>query len=464
MKRILSNQVSNFISKKIKIVGWVQAQRNHGKLIFIDLRDRKGIVQVLFLPNNKELYKKANLLKPEWVVQIEGIVNKRPKEMENPKIESGNVEILAENLEILNEAKTLPFEIEDTSKINEELRLKYRYLDLRSKRMQENLRQRMKIINFMREFMIKEDFVEIETPNLTKGTPEGAREFVVPSRLQWGKFYVLPQSPQQFKQLLMVAGIEKYFQIARCFRDEDPRGDRQPEFTQFDLEMSFVEEEDILNLIEKLMIEMVKKLLPDYQITEIPFPRISYEESLKKYNSDKPDLRKDKNNSKELAFVWILNFPLFEYSETEKKIVSLHHPFTSPKDKDISLLNSDPLKVKAKAYDIVLNGYEIGGGSIRIHKRDLQNKIFKILDLKEEEIQKRFGHMLEAFEYGAPPHGGIALGIDRVVAIIQNESSIREVISFPKTGDGRDLTMGAPSDIAKKQLEELGIKIVKKKR
>lgn len=461
MERVLSDQISKFVGQKAKISGWVGARRDHGKLIFIDLRDRKGLTQVVFIPKDKELYAKANLIRPEWVVEIEGIVNNRPKGMENPKIDSGHVEILAEKLEILNEAKTLPFEIGDTTKISEELRLKYRYLDLRSERMQKNLKTRTNIITFFRNFLIENDFVEVETPDLTKGTPEGAREYVVPSRLQPGKFYVLPQSPQQFKQLLMVAGFERYFQIVRCFRDEDPRGDRQPEFTQLDIEMSFISEEDILKVIEEMLIKTVNILLPDYKILKVPFPRIDYDEAIKKYKSDKPDLRQDKNNPKELAFAWVLNFPLFEYSETEKKLVSAHHPFTSPKDEDIEMLDSEPKKVKARAYDIVLNGYEIGGGSIRIHKRELQNKIFEILGLKEKEINARFGHMLEAFEYGAPPHGGIALGIDRIIAIIQNESSIREVIAFPKTGDARDLMMGAPSEISKGQMKELHLKIEK---
>lgn len=464
MERILTDQISKFIGQKIKIIGWIKTRRDHGKIIFIDLKDRKGLVQIVFLSKDRELYKKANSLRSGWVIKVEGVVNNRPKGMENVDIPSGNVEVLAENLEILNEARTLPFDTEDTLKINEELRLKYRYLDLRNERMQNNLKMRAKIINFFRNFLIEKDFIEIETPYLTKGTPEGAREYVVPSRLQPGKFYVLPQSPQQFKQLLMVAGLEQYFQVARCFRDEDPRGDRQPEFTQLDIEMSFIEEKDILSLIEEMLIKLTEALLPDYKITKIPFPRIDYNEAIKKYNSDKPDLRKDKNNPKELGFGWILNFPLFEYSETEKKLVSAHHPFTSPKDEDVKLLNSDPEKVKAKAYDIVLNGYEIGGGSIRIHKRELQNEIFKILGLKEKEIKERFGHMLEAFEYGAPPHGGIALGIDRIIAIIQNELSIREVIAFPKTGDARDLMMGAPAEISKDQLKELHIKIIKGKK
>jgi len=304
--------------------------------------------------------------------------------------------------------------------------------------------------------------LEIETPNLTKGTPEGAREFVVPSRKHPGKFYVLPQSPQQFKQLLMVAGLERYFQIARCFRDEDSRGDRQPEFTQLDVEMSFVEEEDIFNIIESMVIGLVEKIFPNKKITKIPFPRLDYDEMMAKYNSDKPDLREDKNNPDELSFAWVVNMPLLEYSETDKKWVSSHHPFTSPKNTDPKSLDTDKLgEVKAKAYDLVLNGYEIGGGSIRIHNRQLQNKMFEILGVELKDIEARFGHMLKAFEYGAPPHGGIALGLDRLMMILMNEQSIREVMAFPKTGDDRDLLMGAPSEINKAQLKELHIEIKK---
>jgi aspartyl-tRNA synthetase len=326
--------------------------------------------------------------------------------------------------------------------------------------MKNNLQLRHQIITGLRHYFNQQGFWEIETPYITKGTPEGSREFIVPARLVPGEFYVLPQSPQQFKQLLMVSGVEKYYQVARCFRDEDQRGDRQAEFTQFDLEMSFIEQEDILQLIEGALIEMVKAAAPHKKILQTPFPRLSYAEAMAKYGCDKPDLRQDKNDPDELAFCWVLDFPLFEYSETEKKLVASHHPFTAPQPADIPLLDNEPQRVKAWAYDVVLNGNEVGGGSIRIHQRDLQNKIFQLLGLAEKEISERFGHILEAFEYGAPPHGGLALGLDRLVMILANEPSIREVIAFPKTGDSRDLMMGAPSSLPEKTLQEANIKAV----
>ena len=447
----------------MKISGWVNVRRDHGKLIFIDLRDRSGILQVVFSGANKDLWKSADTLRPEWVVSIEGPIKERPENLKNPKIETGNIELEAEVLEILNESKTPPFEIGQKDKINEELRMEYRYLDLRDPKMQKNLLKRSEVLQFLSNYLKENNFVEIETPSLTKGTPEGAREFVVPSRKHPGKFYVLPQSPQQFKQLLMVAGFERYFQIPRCFRDEDSRGDRQPEFTQLDIEMSFVEEDDVMNLIEEMMVELVKNIFPEKKISKKPFPSIDYDEVMAKYKTDKPDLRKDKNDPNELAFAWIVNIPLFEYSETEKKWVSSHHPFTAltvaSAEEDSAM--EHPENLKARAYDLVLNGCEIGGGSIRIHKRELQNKIFEILGLKTPEIETRFGHMLKAFEYGAPPHGGIALGLDRILMILMNESSIREVIAFPKTGDDRDLLIGAPSDISESQLKEIHIKCTK---
>ena len=477
MKRIFINETISKIGEKVKVSGWVNARRDHGKLIFIDLRDRTGLLQVVFNSANKDLWKLADALRPEWVVSIEGLVKKRPENLRNSKIETGNVELEAEVLEVLNESKTPPFEIGDKSKIGEELRMEYRYLDLRDPKMQKNLEKKSEVLRFLNNYLKEQKFIEIETPDLTKGTPEGAREFVVPSRKHSGKFYVLPQSPQQFKQLLMVAGLERYFQIARCFRDEDSRGDRQPEFTQLDIEMSFVEEDDVMNLIEETLINLIKKIFPEKKILKKPFPRVDYDEAMVKYKTDKPDLRKDKNNSNELAFAWVVNMPLLEYSETEKKWVSSHHPFTTPADssakalasaealakegKSVELDMNHPEKMKAKAYDLILNGYEIGGGSIRIHKRELQNKIFEILGLKTSEIEARFGHMLKAFEYGAPPHGGIALGLDRLMMILMNESSIREVIAFPKTGDDRDLLMVAPSEINDKQLKELHIEIKK---
>ncbi len=323
--------------------------------------------------------------------------------------------------------------------------------------MKNNIILRHKVVKFCRDWLDKRGFLEIETPYLTKGTPEGAREYVVPSRLHKGKFYVLPQAPQQFKQLLMIAGFEKYFQFARCFRDEDPRADRQPEFTQLDLEMSFVEENDILNFIEELFIDLIKNIFPSKKITQIPFPRISYKEAIEKYKTDKPDLRKDKKDRDELSFCFIVDFPLFELQEG--KLVAKHNPFTKPKEEDLDLLDKNPEKVLAHQYDFVCNGYELGGGAIRINQRSLQEKIFKILGLKEKEIKNKFSHLLEALEYGAPPHGGIAIGLDRLVAVLANEPNIREVIAFPKTSDAKDIMMGAPSEIDEEQLKELGIKI-----
>lgn len=440
------------------IKGWVHSRRDMGKIIFIDLRDRTGIVQVVFVSGST--YDLAKTLRGEYVVAIKGTVQKRPEKTINPRVATGAVEILATDLEILNESRTPPFELDkDTSNVNEETRLKYRYLDLRSERMRGNLILRDKVIGFFRDYMRENGFIEIETPILVKGTPEGAREFVVPSRLHAGKFYVLPQSPQQFKQLCMVAGIERYFQIARCFRDEDQRGDRQPEFTQLDFEMSFVEREDILDYTEKMFIEMTRGIAPDKKISVMPFPRLTYAEAMKKYNTDKPDLRRDKNNPNELAFCWILDFPMFEKLD-DGTIQAMHHPFCDVHPDDVAKLDSDIMSVRANAYDLVLNGYELSSGSIRIHKRELQNKIFQLLGLSEKEIQEKFGHMLEAFEYGAPPHGGFAPGIDRIVMILANEPNIREVIAFPKTGDARDPMMNAPSEISEKQIKELHIKVV----
>jgi len=452
------------LNQKVKLAGWVHARRDHGKIIFIDLRDRSGLVQVVFTPDKKKIYQEAQLLRPEYVVAIEGKVSRRPKGLENPKIETGNVEVQADKLDILASAKTLPFEITKDTKANaEEIRMKYRYLDLRSQRMQNILKLRHKVIKFIRDYLDEKGFWEIETPILTKSTPEGARDYLVPSRPHKGKFYALPQSPQQYKQLLMVAGVEKYFQIARCFRDEDPRGDRQPEFTQLDLEMSFVTQDDILNLIEDLYIKMVKAVAQEKKITKIPFPRLSYDDVMKKYHSDKPDLRKSASGGKkdpnELAFAFIIDWPQFFYNKDEKRWDPHHHIFTSPRKEDLPLLDKDPGKVRSWQHDLVLNGTEIAGGSIRITDPLIQAKVLQLVGISKEEIKKRFGHMLTAFEYGVPPHGGIAPGIDRFVTILSNETSIREVIAFPKTGDGRDFMMDAPSDIDQKQLRELHLKI-----
>jgi len=449
MNRVPIEQTTKYIGKKVKVAGWVNSRRDHGKIIFIDLRDRSGLLQVVF---PAEVSKLAENLRSEWVIAVEGIIKKRPAGMINPNLLTGKIELKAEKLEILNKSKALPFDLSN-EKTSEEMRLKYRYLDLRKERMKENLIFRHRVVKSIRDYLDKKGFIEVETPALTKSTPEGARDFLVPSRLHRGEFYALPQSPQQLKQLLMVSGFEKYFQIVRCFRDEDLRGDRQPEFTQLDLEISFPTQKDILALIEEMMIGIVK--MAGKKLTFKPFKVLDYDETMKKYKTDKPDLRK---NPDELCFVWIINWPLFEWNKGEKRWDPMHHVFTSPKAEDIPLLDKDPSKVRSWQHDLVLNGHEIAGGSIRIHDPEIQKKVFKLVGLKDREIKSRFGHLLRAFQYGTPPHGGIALGIDRLIMILRNEPSIREVIAFPKTGDGRDLTMEAPSKVDPKQLKELGIK------
>lgn len=463
--RILNKETIKYSGKEVKVCGWANTVRLHGKIIFIDLRDRSGILQVVCTPKMEQVYKLAKTVKPEWVICFEGLIKPRPEAMKNPKIETGEIELEARKLEILSEAETLPFAIDTPGyEVNEEKRLKYRYLDLRRPRLARNLLMRQKAIQFMREFLQKEDFIEVETPILTKSTPEGARDFLVPSRVCSGKFYALPQSPQQYKQLLQIAGVEKYFQIARCFRDEDPRADRQAEFTQLDIEMSFVSQEEILALTQRLFIELVQALFPEKRIKEIPFPRITYQEVMARYRSDKPDLRANKNDPDELAFAFIVNFPMFEWRKEEKRLDAVHHPFTRPQTEDIKELKKNPEKVLAFQYDLVLNGYEIGGGSLRSYRPEVLEAVFEIMGHKKPEIRERFGHLLEAFGYGVPPHGGIAPGIDRFLAILLKEPNIREVIPFPKTGDSRDLMMDAPSHVQEKQLTELSIRIAKKKK
>lgn len=569
---------SSFIGKKICLAGWVHRIRHHGSLIFVDLRDRSGIVQLVFNPSvSQEAYNIADSLGIEWVIIIEGIVRERPEGMKNPKIKTGDIEIEVSNIRIENTSKSLPFNLWNNKEVDENIRLRYRYLDLRREKMQRNLLLRHKLFLAIRNFLDKKGFIEIETPNLIVSTPEGARDFIIPSRLQKGKFYALPQSPQLFKQLLMVAGFDKYFQIARCFRDEDLRADRQPEFTQLDLEMSFIDQEDIFKLIEELFFHVLNEVF--LLEIKIPFPRLSYEEAQETYGTDKPDLRYDMkimdfteifsslplnfiqkitseggnikgiilkniqpsrkdweiieekskyygasgiiwfsktagelrssikkyinetfenrfNNSIPLKdgdslillagnkneilkilgrlrldlcelfkikpqdglyFLWVTDFPLFEIDKETGRIIAEHHPFTSPKEEDLELIEIDPLKVKAQCYDLVLNGVELGSGSIRIHKREIQEKIFKILNLSKEEVEKRFGFLLEAFEYGAPPHGGIALGLDRIIAILTKSNSLREVIAFPKTQSGTCLLTGAPSEVDPQQLKEVHI-------
>ncbi len=565
------------VGKDVTLMGWVHSRRDLGKLIFVDLRDREGITQVVFDPQvSQSAYEKAKQLKDEYVIAIKGKVDRRVKGQENPKLVTGEIEVKVESLKILNSSDILPFQIHGAVDGSETLRLKYRYLEMRRHEVMEVFRLRHKIASFIRNYFDKKGFIEVETPFLTKSTPEGARDYLVPSRVHKGKFYALPQSPQLFKQILMIAGFDRYYQIVRCFRDEDLRADRQPEFTQVDVEMSFVDEEDVMGVFEEMIKRLFKKVL-DYEV-KTPIPRLSYEDAIERFGSDKPDLRfgmeihditeplkesefkiflnvisaggrikaiklkdqgfsrkeldgiseevknygasgilwarvikdgwqspvkkyvqdekkkeinqildakegdlilmiADKNDvatkalgmlrcslarrlglleKEKFDFVWIKNFPLLQYNEEEHRLEPMHHPFTSPLDEDIELLEKEPLKVKAKAYDLVLNGQEIGGGSIRIHNLELQNKIFKIIGISEQEAQKKFGFFLEALRYGAPPHGGMALGFDRLVAIMTGKESIREVIPFPKTTSAICPLTGAPSEVDEEQLRNFG--------
>jgi len=567
------------IGREIILQGWVQRVRDHGGLIFIDLRDREGIVQTVVNPEKQpEVFKLAESVRPEYVIEVKGTVEHRPEGTENPNLRTGEVEVHVDSLEILNTSLTPPFPIQDGITTDEMVRLKYRYLDLRRPEMQQRLILRHRVIKMMRDYMDSLGFVEVETPVLIKSTPEGARDYLVPARLYPGRFYALPQSPQQLKQLLMVSGLDKYFQIAKCFRDEDPRADRQPEFTQLDLEMSFVKKEDIFDVVEPLMIQIFEQLSTK-RIKFKPFPRLTYADVINRYGTDKPDLRFgmelfditdiaknvefqvfknaaqvkgicaegcagysrgqiddltelakkwgakglvtiaiteegvkspsakflkeeemraiiDRAQAKTgdllmlvadqpktvaevlaqlrlemgnrlglrddsvLAFAWIVDFPLFEWNEDENRWDSSHHPFTMPNEEDLPLLDSDPGKVTSQAYDLVCNGSELASGSIRIHRRDIQNKVFRLLNLSDEDIQARFGHMLEAFEYGAPPHGGIAPGIDRLLTLITDDDNIRQVMAFPKTATGVDPMTGAPSQVDEEQLKELHIRVV----
>lgn len=569
------------IGQKVTVAGWVHRRRDHGGLVFVDLRDRTGILQAVFNPQEqKEAYEIAKELKNEYVVKVTGTVRPRPEGTENPDIPTGFVELNSERVEILNTSRPLPFLVEDNTTADELTRLKYRYIDLRRPSLQKNFIIRHRIAQIVRNYLSENGFLEIETPFLTKSTPEGARDFLVPSRLNPGTFYALPQSPQLFKQILMVAGFDKYFQIVKCFRDEDLRADRQPEFTQIDLELSFIEREDIFNLIEGLLFKIFKEIV-GIEI-KVPFDKIPYDDVMLRYGEDKPDRRfglelsdvtdvfgktkfkvlesviekkgivkglnlpqkanitrseidsvvelaksfgaggllwfkvlenglespvvkyleknevemlRERFNAKpgdlillvagdfstvntalsrlrnhfgremklidnnRFDFLWVVDFPLFEYSEEEKKITAVHHPFTSPRDEDIPLLEDQTLKVKAKAYDVVLNGTELGGGSIRIHKKEIQERVFKILGISESDARLKFGFLLDALEFGAPPHGGIALGMDRLVAIICGANSIRDCIAFPKTQKAYCPMSDAPNVVDPKQLKELHIKL-----
>jgi len=462
MKPYFIEETVNKIGKKVELYGWVDTKRDHKKIVFIDLRDRSGIIQLV---GTGEQFKSIST---EYVLKIKGLVKKRPEKLVNPKLVTGEIEVEVDSVEVLNESEPLPIPIDTAGyEIDEEIRLKYRYLDLRRTRMQKNLIQRSQSTTFIRNYLTKQDFIEVETPILTKATPEGARDFLVPSRLQKGNFYALPQSPQQYKQLLMVAGVERYFQLARCFRDEDPRADRAyGEFTQLDLEMSFVDQKDIMELTEDLFTKLIAEIFPEKYFTQTPWPRLSHKEVMEKYGTDKPDLRKDKNDPNELAFSWTIDFPLFtEQSEEDffhgsgkAKFAPSHHMFTSPNMEDIKLLDSNPMKVRGLQHDMVLNGFEVGGGSIRIHNAEIQKKVFDLIGFSKEQKQQ-FDHMLTAFQHGVPPHGGIAPGIDRLLMVIKAEPSLREVVPFPASSGGRTAVMDAPSEPTKEQLKELGIKV-----
>jgi len=450
-------------NQEVTLSGWVNSVRSAGKnIMFIDLRDRYGITQVIIL---KDLIEKLDFLKDlrnEYVIKVKGKVQVKPKA--NPNLSTGEIEVLTSEIEILNKADELPVEVSGELKANEETRLKYRYLDLRRSEHLENFIFKQNIVHALREYLNTKDFLDVDTPMLARSTPEGARDFLVPSRLHKGEFYALPQSPQVYKQTLMVSGFDRYYQLAKCLRDEDLRGDRQPEFTQLDLEMSFITKEDIQELFEGMLKYIFKKVLN--LDLETPFPHISYKDSMSEYKCDKPDIRKDKNNKQEFAFVWVDNFPLFEFNETEQRIVSAHHPFTQATDEDWKKLDScktkeDYLSLYSESFDLVLNGVELGSGGMRIHKPEKQKKIFSILGLSDQEAKEKFGFLLDAFRYGAPPHGGFAIGIDRLLMLLKGKDSIKDFIAFPKTKSGVALMENSPNTVSDKQLKDVFIKVDK---
>ena len=494
--------------RRAVLQGWVHRRRDHGGLIFIDLRDRYGTTQVVFNPSaSAATHELAGALRAEYVVSVAGTVSRRPSGTENPNLPTGDVEVAAESLVLLNAARTPPFYINEDAPVEEGLRLKYRYLDLRRAALRDTIVLRHRVVKHMRDFLDARDFVEIETPILTRSTPEGSRDFLVPSRLHAGEFYALPQAPQQFKQLLMVAGMDRYFQIARCFRDEDQRADRQPEFTQLDLEMSFVDEGDVTGTIEALYLEIAERF-SEKRLLFRPFPRLTYAEAMARYGTDRPDLRfgleledvsellgasgfgvepgdlialvadqpavtaevlhrlRDHLGARlgladpnVLAFCWVVDFPLLERDEERDAWTFTHNPFCAPKDDDVGLLDSDPGAALSKQYDLICNGFEVGGGSVRIHARALQQRIFGLMGYTNAQIEEQFGTILEALEYGAPPHGGIATGLDRLIAIMASADSIRDAIAFPKNQAAADLMMGAPSPVEAAQLSELHVRL-----
>ena len=473
MERTYIGDAGAHAGETVLLKGWIDVRRDQGKLVFFDFRDMTGYIQGVILPNRAEAMAEAvKDARAETVVAVEGIVNKRPERNVQADKQNGDIELEITGLTILNKAEVLPFEINtDTKDINEETRLKHRYLDLRSARMQRNMRKRDEVQKYIRDFLHTEKFIEVETPILTKSTPEGARDYVVPSRLYPGHFYALPQSPQQYKQLLMTGGIERYFQFAKCMRDEDGRGDRQPEFTQLDMEMSFVARDDVMQVNESLLIDIVTKLFPEKKIQEIPFPRISYKDAMEQYGNDRPDIRADKNDSNLLAFCWVVDFPFFESTsksdnpDAQGEWTYTHNPFSRPIEEHMTnLMNKENIgDILTTQYDICLNGFEIGGGSIRNHSFEALAKVFELLGHSVDTIEKDFGHMLQAFKVGTPPHGGIAWGFDRLMMLLLDEANIREVMAFPKTGEGRDPMMNAPSTISDKQTEELHIVLKKQK-
>lgn len=453
----MSKDTPAHVGKEVLLQGWVGARRDHGKIMFLDLRDRSGIVQLV---STKEL----GDARPEDVVEVVGVVKERPASMVNPKIPTGTVEMDVKELRILSKARELPFPIDTDGKdINEDVRLKYRYLDLRRGRLQRNIRLRSTFVDLVRQYLFSQDFTEIETPMLSKSTPEGSRDFLVPSRIQPGKFYALPQSPQQYKQLLMVAGFERYFQIARCLRDEDLRADRGFEHSQIDIEMSFVDREAVMAMDEAMMTSVMESL--GYTIKQKPFPVVTYAQAMKEYGADKFDMRSQEEKEKGiLAFAWVVDFPFFEKNQ-EGAWTFTHNPFSSPKQEHVEwLLNKQNIgEILTTQYDLVCNGCEVGGGSIRSHEPALLESVFEVMGYEKEKIREQFGHMLEAFTYGVPPHGGLAHGIERLLMTITQEPFLREVVAFPQSASGKTSVMDAPSEVTPEQLSELGITIRKKK-
>ncbi|MBP6949213.1 MAG: aspartate--tRNA ligase [Candidatus Pacebacteria bacterium] len=465
MSRIYIKDVSEHIGEEIVVKTWVDVRRDQGKMVFLDLRDMTGKVQAVVLPNHTEALEVAQKVRPEWVLSVTAKVNKRPEKNIKVGVIGGDVELEVLAIEVLNEATTPAFDIStDGYEVGEEVRLEYKYLDQRRSRIQRNIRTRHKVIATIRSYFNDRGFVEVDTPLLTNPTPEGSRSYLVPSRVHQGTFYALPQSPQQYKQLLMAGGVERYFQIAKCMRDEDTRGDRQPEFTQMDLEMSFVEREDVMKINEELLIKIVTELFPEKRIQQVPFPVFTYKEVMEKYNSDKPDIREDKNDPNLLAFCWVIDFPAFEKTGEDNvdgtgEWTFTHNPFTGIQKefKSDFLAKKNIGSILSTQYDIAMNGYEIGGGGIRLHKAEELKTAFEIMGYDDLRIEKNFGHMLKALASGTPPHGGIAWGLDRLLMILLNEPNIREVIAFPKTGEGRDILMQAPAPMPTKALRELGI-------